>query len=157
MSTAKNFIDNCKKVVKNVSGYIQENNLESAQHELTQLVQNIQTDFTRLVEKDLGLLKTRFQGKKKEIESLLNKTIVVEVKNAQEFIDQQKLELSKMQKKLEAFIKAEKKKAKSQLKKKLKKTGVSSSSGSGAATKKKVVRKKTSKKASSTKTTSAKA
>ena len=136
---------------KNIKSFLQLNKIEEAQSEVRNLIQNLQKDFNKIVDKDVASLKKRFLKEKKEIEGLLNKTINSEIKKAQTYVDSQKRELLRLQKKLENFIRSEKSKAKRKVKKKTKKKTSSKkvAKKKATATKKTAAKKKTSKKKSS--------
>jgi CRISPR/Cas system-associated exonuclease Cas4 (RecB family) len=108
-------------------------NLQKAQENVKNLIQNLQGDITNSVELDLVKVKQRFLKEKKDIENLLNTTVLGEIKKAQTYIDTQKKELVKIQDRLEKYIKQEKTKAKKTIQKKL-----------GKKTKKKTAKKATS-------------
>jgi len=142
---------------KNIKSYLQLSKIEEAQNEVRQLVTNLQKDFNKIVDKDVAILKKRFLKEKKEIENLLNKTVSTEIKKAQKYVDSQKRELIRLQKKLEKYIKSEKTKAKKTLKKNSnkkstkkksakKKTTQNKKTSKKKTTKKKVAKKKTTKK-----------
>lgn len=138
MPSVKELKASWDKILTNISNYVPVENLQKAQENVKSLISNLQSDLTTTVEQDLTKVKNRFLKEKKDIESLLNKTVLGEIKKAQSYIDTQKKELHKIQTKLEKYIKQEKSKAKKTIQKKLKKK-----------TTKKVARKKASKTANS--------
>ncbi len=109
------------KILSNLSNYVPIDNLQKAQENVKNLIHNLQSDLTTTVEQDLTKVKKRFLKEKKDIETLLNKTVLGEIKKAQSYIDTQKKELHKIQGRLEKYIKQEKTKAKKTIKKKFSK------------------------------------
>lgn len=119
MPSVKELKASWDKILTNLSSYVPVENLQKAQENVKTLITNLQSDLTTTVEQDLTKVKNRFLKEKRDIETLLNKTVLGEIKKAQTYIDTQKKELHKIQTRLEKYIKQEKTKAKKTIKKKL--------------------------------------
>jgi hypothetical protein len=119
MAVVKELKASWDKILTNISSYMPVENLQKAQDNVKTLITNLQSDLTTTVEQDLSKVKNRFLKEKRDIETLLNKTVLGEIKKAQTYIDTQKKELQKIQTRLEKYIKQEKSKAKKTIKKKL--------------------------------------
>ncbi len=89
------------EIKKNVETFIADVNVNELKESLNTMVKDAQKDFNKLVDKDLGNLKTKFQKEKSVLE-----------KKAKKFYDNHKKEISALQNKFEKLVKkAEKKPA----------------------------------------------
>ena len=89
------------EIKKNVESFIADVNVNELKESLNTMVKDAQKDFNKLVDKDLGNLKSKFQKEKSVLE-----------KKAKKFYDNHKKEISALQNKFEKMVKkAEKKPA----------------------------------------------
>jgi len=89
------------EIKKNVESFIADVNVNELKESLNTMVKDAQKDFNKLVDKDLGNLKSKFQKEKSVLE-----------KKAKKFYDNHKKEISALQNKFENMVKkAEKKPA----------------------------------------------
>jgi hypothetical protein len=89
------------EIKKNVESFIADVNVNELKESLNTMVKDAQKDFNKLVDKDLGNLKSKFQKEKSVLE-----------KKAKKFYDNHKKEISALQNKFEKLVKkAEKKPA----------------------------------------------
>jgi hypothetical protein len=89
------------EIKKNVETFIADVNVNELKESLNTMVKDAQKDFNKLVDKDLGNLKSKFQKEKSVLE-----------KKAKKFYDNHKKEISALQNKFEKLVKkAEKKPA----------------------------------------------
>jgi hypothetical protein len=89
------------EIKKNVESFIADVNVNELKESLNTMVKDAQKDFNKLVDKDLGNLKSKFQKEKAVLE-----------KKAKKFYDNHKKEISALQNKFEKMVKkAEKKPA----------------------------------------------
>lgn len=137
--------------------------LKEIQAKIDAFIKNAEKDLTDLVEKDLANLMKTFQKEKKSLEGLVEKRVNEEIKKAKAFLQGHKKELDKIQKLVETYVPALKKKSatKKTTKKKTATKKTTKKAAAKTATKKaskktakkvaKKAAKKTSKKAVSTK------
>jgi vacuolar-type H+-ATPase subunit H len=89
------------EIKKNVETFIADVNVNELKESLNTMVKDAQKDFNKLVDKDLGNLKSKFQKEKSVLE-----------KKAKKFYDNHKKEISALQNKFDKLVKkAEKKPA----------------------------------------------
>ena len=89
------------EIKKNVESFIADVNVNELKESLNTMVKDAQKDFNKLVDKDLGNLKSKFQKEKSVLE-----------KKAKKFYDNHKKEISALQNKFDKLVKkAEKKPA----------------------------------------------
>ncbi len=88
------------EIKKNVETFISDVNVNELKESLNTMVKDAQKDFNKLVDKDLGTLKAKFQKEKSVLE-----------KKAQKFFDNHKKEISALQAKFDKLTKNANKKA----------------------------------------------
>ena len=104
----KNVLESWNKVKQELHNFVKEKNIKEIQSSVKAFVKNAKNDFHGLVGKDLTIIKKKFSDEKKQLEKLVDKVIQSEVKKAKIFVDVQKKELSKLQKKVEGFVRVNK-------------------------------------------------
>ena len=87
-------MDKINEIKKNVETFISDVNVNELKDSLNTMVKDAQKDFNKLVDKDLGSLKTKFQKEKSVLE-----------KKAKKFFDNHKKEISALQNKFEKLVK----------------------------------------------------
>lgn len=105
-------LNSLKSIKDNVTKFVEENPVKELQSSVKSLVTGAKEDLQNIATKDINLLKKKFQTEKKQVETLINKTIPGQIKSAKKFIDDQKKEISRLQKKLETMVPSKKKVAK---------------------------------------------
>jgi F0F1-type ATP synthase membrane subunit b/b' len=105
-------LSSLKSIKNNVSKFVEENPVKDLQVSVKTLVTTAKKDLENIASKDINLLKKKFNDEKKQVEALINKTIPGQIKSAKKFIDDQKKEISRLQKKLETMVPSKKKIAK---------------------------------------------
>lgn len=128
----KSVLSNWNSLKKEVQKYVNEKKIKEMQTTVTKFVKNAGKDLNKTIDKDIHIVKKKFNDEKKQLENLIDKMIQTEIKKAKKFVADQKKEINRLQKKLENLIPAKKKTTKKTTKKKT--------------TKKKVTKKKTTKK-----------
>lgn len=84
------------EIKKNVETFIADVNVNELKESLNTMVKDAQKDFNKLVDKDLGNLKSKFQKEKSALE-----------KKAKKFYDNHKKEISALQTKFDKLVKKE--------------------------------------------------
>ena len=87
-------MDKINEIKKNVETFISDVNVNELKDSLNTMVKDAQKDFNKLVDKDLGSLKTKFQKEKSVLE-----------KKAKKFFDNHKKEISALQNKFDKLVK----------------------------------------------------
>ncbi len=108
----KTVLESWNKVKQELHNFVKEKKIKEIQSSVKSFVRNAKKDFSGLVGKDLTDIKKKFKDEKKQLEQLVDKVIQAEVKKARHFVDLQKNELSKLQKKVEGFVRINKAKKK---------------------------------------------
>ncbi|MBL7665855.1 MAG: hypothetical protein JNM93_12035 [Bacteriovoracaceae bacterium] len=114
----KTFLVNWKTLKQDIDKFIKENNIHEVKATVKKMVNKAQGDINQLVDKDVSVIKKRFQVEKKQVEKLLQKTLQAEVKRAKSFLELQKREITKLQNKLDKISKMAAPKAASRPRKK---------------------------------------
>ncbi|HAZ11784.1 MAG: hypothetical protein A2X86_07975 [Bdellovibrionales bacterium GWA2_49_15] len=104
----KTVLESWNKVKQELHNFVKEKKIKEIQSSVKAFVRNAKKDFNGLVGKDLVDIKKKFNDEKKQLETLVDKVIQAEVKKARHFVDIQKNELSKLQKKVEGFVRIKK-------------------------------------------------
>jgi paraquat-inducible protein B len=131
-ASKKTVLDSWSKVKKDIEVVAKkgEVTLKDVQGRLQKFAKEAEKDLKNLVGKDLKQVVSKLKSERKSLEKSLDKTIQAEIKRAKSFLNQQKGEFAKFQKKIEGYLPKAAKKAPAKKK-----------------TKKKVARKTTAKKA----------
>ncbi|MBI2518826.1 MAG: hypothetical protein HYV97_00335 [Bdellovibrio sp.] len=104
----KTVLESWNKVKQELHNFVKEKKIKEIQSSVKAFVRNAKNDFNGIVGKDLTDIKRKFKDEKKQLELLVDKVIQAEVKKAKQFVDLQKNELSKLQKKVEGFVRTKK-------------------------------------------------
>ncbi len=104
----KSVLESWNKVKQELHNFVKEKKIKEIQSSVKAFVKNAKKDFDGLVGKDLTVIKKKFSDEKKQLEKLVDKVIQSEVKKAKSFVDVQKKELNKLQKKVEGFVRVSK-------------------------------------------------
>ena len=92
------------KLKDKVDDFVQDNNLQDVQKTVEGFVKSAQKDFKDVVGKDLKLVRNKFDKERKQVEKKVEKIIVQKMKQTATFLETQKGELDKLQKKIESLI-----------------------------------------------------
>lgn len=97
-------LNSLKSVKQNVSKFVEENKIKELQSSVKGFIDTAKKDFNQLANKDIAIVKKKFLEEKKQIETIINKTLPSQLNAAKKFVDDQKKEISRLQKKLEMMV-----------------------------------------------------
>ncbi len=97
-------LSSLKNIKENVTKFVEDNSVKDLQASVKTLVTTAKKDFESLAAKDIASFKKKFKEEKKQVDTLINKTIPGQIKAAKKFVDDQKKEISRLQKKLEMMV-----------------------------------------------------
>lgn len=100
----ENIMSSWRNIKNNISKFIHENNVHDLKGSVQKIVADAKKDISNLATKDINSLKRKIKAEKKQVEQVINQVIPAEVKKAKKFVQDQKREISRLQKKLESIV-----------------------------------------------------
>jgi hypothetical protein len=99
-----NILKSWSTIKDEIQHFLKENKLTEVQKSVQKFVQKAQKDISTAAHHDISSLKKVFNKEKKHIENLVESTIKKEINKAKKFVQVQKKELTKLQKKVQSFV-----------------------------------------------------
>lgn len=107
---SKGLLKSLKNIKGEVQNFIKENRLQDLRGQVKKFAAQAQDDLSKMVgvvDKDLqsnvGQLKQKFIREKKQVERLIDRVVLEELKKARNFVSKQKEELQRLQSRLESL------------------------------------------------------
>jgi len=95
------------KLKKEIDLLVKNSNFRNLQKNVNQRIHKIQAELGRFSKKDIsvnfGQLRKKVTNEKKQIEAIIDRIVKEEINKAKKFVKNQKIELNRLQSKLEAY------------------------------------------------------